>query len=162
MEACKEIDKALEVYLDAESKLDALDIVKENPAYAEQQRALSYCLMRRGNILQQMKKPEEALAQSERELATEHTSDSEIMPARGLMKNGTNHIITGEVEKGLTLMKEACEIFEIGDSYNHHQGLGWYLILQTDLANAEIIQREPSEVVEIASLALEILMLIEN
>jgi hypothetical protein len=118
--------------------------------------------MRQGNILLPMKKPEEAFALSKRELATEHTTESEIMMARGFIKNGTNHIITGEVEQGLTLMKEDCGIFEIGDRYNHHQGLGWYLILQTDLAIAEIIQREPSEVVERTSLALEILTPIEN
>ena len=33
----------------------------ENHVYAETQRVLSYCLMRQGNFLRQMGKPEEAL-----------------------------------------------------------------------------------------------------
>jgi tetratricopeptide (TPR) repeat protein len=161
-EAHNKIEKALEVYLDAESNLDALDIATENPAYVEQQRVLSYCLMRQGNILRQMKKPEEALALSERELVAARASDNEIMLARSLMSNGTNHIVIGEVAKGLALIKEACELFKSGDSYDHQQGLGWHWILQADLANAKIIQRDPSEVVEMANRALELLTPLEN
>jgi tetratricopeptide (TPR) repeat protein len=161
-EARNQIEIALEVYQDAESELDALDIAAENPAYVEQQRVLSYCLMRQGNILRQMKKTEEALAKSERELVAARASDNEIVLARSLMSNGTNHVVTGGVAKGLALMKEACEMFENGDSYDHQQGLGWYWILQADLANARIIQRQPSEVVEMASRALEFLTPLEN
>ena len=58
--------------------------------------------------------------------------------------------------------KEACELFEEGDSYDHQQGLGWYWILQADLANAGIIDRQPSEVIEIADRVLKILKPIEN
>jgi hypothetical protein len=53
-------------------------------------------------------------------------------------------------------------MFENGNSYDHHQGLGWYWILQADLANAKIVEKPPSVVVEIADHALEILKPIEN
>jgi tetratricopeptide (TPR) repeat protein len=162
LEVHDEIGKALEIYQDAEAKLDALDITTENPAYAEQQRVLSYCLMRQGNILRQMEKPEQALALSEREIAAARASGNDIMLARSLMSNGTNHIITGAVGKGGELLEKARELFASGDSNDHRQGLGWYWILQADLANAGIIEREPAEVIEIAGRALETLKPIEN
>jgi hypothetical protein len=78
------------------------------------------------------------------------------------MSNGTNHIITGAVGKGGELLEKARELFARGDSNDHRQGLGWYWILQADLANAGIIEREPAEVIEIAGRALETLKPIEN
>ena len=84
------------------------------------------------------------------------------MLARSLMSNGTNRIITGDARKGLELMEEARELFEGGESYDHQQGLGWYWILQADLANAGIIEREPAKVLEITGRALAILKPIEN
>ena len=50
-EVHEELEKALQVYRDAEGKLNELQIGEDNPAYPEQQRVLSYCLMRQGNIL---------------------------------------------------------------------------------------------------------------
>lgn len=162
LEVRDEIEKALEIYQHAESELAALDLTMKSPAYAEQQRVLSYCLMRQGNVLRQMDKPAEALALSERELAAARASGDEIMLARSLMSNGTNYIITGKIEKGLTLTQQACALFENGDSYDHQQGLGWYWVLQSDLANAGIITRPPAEIIEMAGRALEILEPIEN
>jgi tetratricopeptide (TPR) repeat protein len=162
LEARDEIEKALEIYQNAESKLAALDLTLKDTAYAEQQRVLAYCLMRQGNVLRQMDKPEEALALSERELAAARASGDEIMLARSLMSNGTNYIITGKIEKGLALTQQACALFENGDSYDHQQGLGWYWVLQSDLANAGIITRQPSEIIATAGRALEVLEPIEN
>ena len=51
MEVHDELEKALKANWDAETKLEKLDITAENPAFADQQRVLSYCLMRQGNIL---------------------------------------------------------------------------------------------------------------
>ena len=59
-------------------------------------------------------------------------------------------------------MEEARELFEGGESYDHQQGLDWYWILQADLANAGIIEREPAKVLEITGRALAILKPIEN
>ncbi len=160
LELHDEIYKAFAVYLEAESKLEDLDVTKESPAYFEQQRVLSYCLMRQGNILRQMGKVQESLALSEREIAAARISGNDIALARSLMSNGTNHIITEG--KGLELLEEARELFEKGDSYDHQQGLGWYWILQADLVNAGIIEKDSSEVVEIADRALDILKPIEN
>jgi len=162
LEMGDEKEKALEIYLEAESKLDELAITMEKSAFCEQQRVLSYCLMRQGNLLRQMGKSEEALAISEREIAAARGSENEISLARSLMSNGTNHIVSGEVGKGIKLLEEARELFEGGDSYDHQQGLGWYWILQADLANAGMIEKEPSEVIEVSNRALEILKPIEN
>lgn len=161
-EVHKELEKALEAYRDAEAKLAVLDITANNPAYTEQQRVLSYCLMRQGNILRQQDKPQEARALGAREITAARASGDEITLARSLMSNGTNIFVSGEIEPGLKLLEEARKLFEKGDSYDHKQGLGWCWILQADLSNAGLVKREPGEVIEIATRALDILMPIEN
>ena len=157
-----ELEKALVIYQDAEEKLEALGINADNPAYTEQQRVLSYCLMRQGNLLRQMEKPQEAYELGEREIIAARASGDEITLGRSLMSNGTNYILIGEIERGLKLIEEARVLFERGDSYDHKQGLGWYWILQADLANAGLIEREPDELIEIITRALDILKPIEN
>lgn len=162
LEVHDEIDKALEAYQDAESKITALALPLEHPAFAEQQRVLAYCLMRQSNLLRQMDKPEEAFALSERELTAARLSGDEITLARSLMSNGANYIVARDIEKGMNLLEEARALFEGGDSYDHQQGLGWYWILQADLVNAGIVEKTSAEVIESANRALEILKLIEN
>ena len=162
MELHEQIEEALAIYREAETKLVAMEITTEAPAYPEQQRVLAYCLMRQGNLLRQMGEPQQALALSEREISAARASRDEITLARSLMSNGTNHIMAGEVKKGLVLIEGAREIFAGGDSYDHQQGLGWYWILQADLSSAGIIEREPAEILEIADRALLILKPIEN
>ncbi len=162
LEVHDEIDKALEAYQDAESKITALALPLEHPAFAEQQRVLAYCLMRQSNLLRQMDKPEEAFALSERELTAARLSGDEITLARSLMSNGANYIVARDIEKGMNLLEEARALFEGGDSYDHQQGLGWYWILQADLVNAGIVEKTSAEVIESADRALEILKLIEN
>jgi hypothetical protein len=162
LEVHDEFRKALEAYQDAESKLTALALPLDHPAYSEQQRVLAYCLMRQSNLLRQMEKPEEAFALSERELTAARASGDEITLARSLMSNGANHLVAREIEKGLRLLEEARVLFENGASYDHRQGLGWYWILQADLVNAGIVEKTPAEVIEFADRALEILKPIEN
>ena len=161
-EVHEDLEKALIVYEDAESKLEALGIDADNPAYPEQQRVLSYCLMRQGNILRQLKKPQEALELGKREIAAARAAGDRITLGRSLMSNGTNLIVAGKMDQGLNLLDDAQQVFAKGDSYDHKQGLGWFWILQADLANAGLIEKEPTEVIEIATRALEILTPIEN
>jgi hypothetical protein len=158
----EKIESALEIYLDAEKKLNELDTTEGESVYTEQQRGLSYCLMRQGNLLRQMGKSEEALILGEREMFAARACGDEIMLARSLMSNGTNCIVTGDVGKGLELIEESRRLFEGGKSYDHEQGLGWYWILKADLANAGLIHRKPSEIIEITSHILKILEPIEN
>jgi tetratricopeptide (TPR) repeat protein len=161
-EVHEELEKALHAYQSAERKLIALGITEGNPAYTEQQRVLSYCLMRQGNILRQLGKPQEALELGKREIAAARASGDEITLGRALMSNGTNMIVAGKISEGMILLEDAQKVFESGDSYDHKQGLGWYWILQADLANAGLVAKEPTEVVKIATRALEILEPIEN
>lgn len=162
VELNEELEKALEIYQDAEAQLEKLGINADNPAYAEQQRVLSYCLMRQGNILRQMDKPQEALALGEREIAAARASGDEITLARSVMSNGTNLIVAGKIKPGLKMLDDARELFEKGESEDHRQGLGWYWILQADLVNAGLIEMEPAELVNITTRALDILKPIEN
>jgi len=162
LELKDELDKALVIYQDSELKLEELGISADSLDYAKQQRVLAYCLMRQGNLLRQMEKPQEALALGEREVAAARASSDEITLARSLMSNGTNLIVTGGLERGLILLDEARELFERGDSNDHRQGLGWYWILQADLANAGLVKREPEEVIKMADRALISLKPIEN
>jgi tetratricopeptide (TPR) repeat protein len=157
-----QLSEALQVYQQAASRLDSLEIGPSDPAYAEQQRVLSYCLMRQGNILRQQGQPDEALALSAREMAAARASGDEITLARSLMSIGTNLLVAGKVDQGLQLVEEAHELFETGDSYDHIQGVGWYWIMQADLANAGLTNKPPAEVLACANHALEMLTPIEN
>ncbi len=161
-EVHEELEKAFQVYQDAESKLNELQIGENNPAYPEQQRVLSYCLMRQGNILRQLGKPQVALEIGWREIGAARASGDEIALGRALMSTGTNLIVAGKITEGLRILDDGRTVFEKGDSYDHKQGLGWYWILQADLANAGLVKRKPAEVIEIATRALEILAPIEN
>ena len=161
-EVRNELAKALNAYQQAEAKLEALGVREDDPAYKEQQRVQAYCLMRQGNILRQLGKPQEAMALSEREINAARASGNEITLAQSLMSNGTNLIVSGRIEKGLALLDEASELYKKGNSYDHQQGLGWYWILQADLANGGLVKREPSEVADFATHALELLKPIEN
>ncbi len=162
LEVHDEQDRALEIYREAEAKLEKLDIAMDHPAYAEAQRVLSYCLMRQGNILRQMGKPQQALEMSEHEISAARASGDEITLARSLMSNGVNLIATGGKGRGLLMLSEAQLLFKKGDSFDHRQGLGWTWILQADLANARLVDREPDEVIEMATRALEILTPFQN
>ncbi|MEA3325802.1 MAG: hypothetical protein U9R53_00570 [Chloroflexota bacterium] len=155
-------EEALEIYLCSEVQLKTLGVTVGESAYTEQQRVLSYCLMRQGNLLRQKGKSEEAVALGEREMVAAIASGDEVMLARSLMSNGSNYIVTGDVGKGLDLIEESRKLFEGGKSHDHKQGLGWYWILQADLATAGLIQRKPSEIIEITDQILEILEPIEN
>ena len=162
LELHEKLEQALAVYLDAENKLKDLALTADHPLYREKQRVFAYCLMRQGNLLRQMEKPQEAQALGEREIAAARASGDEITLARSLMSNGTNLIVTGELKRGLLLIDEARDLFERAESVDHRQGLGWYWILQADLANAGLVERDPHEVIEIADHALVSLEPIEN
>jgi tetratricopeptide (TPR) repeat protein len=162
LEVHEKLQQALDIYLDAEVKLNSLIIQENSPEYAEQQRVLSYCLMRQGNIFRQLGKPERAMALSEREIIAARASGDEITLARALMSNGTNWLVAGEIDKGLVMLDDARLLFEKGETLDHQQGLGWYWILQADLANAGLVKKEPTEVIEIATHALQILEPINN
>lgn len=162
LELHDKLEESYKIYLEAETRLLAFDLTTEEPAYTEQQRVLAYCLMRQGNLLRQKQQIEAALALSEREIAAARASKDDITLARSLMSNGTNWIMSGKADKGLALIEEARGLFENGDSYDHQQGLGWYWILQADLANAGITGKEPAEILDIAGQALTILKPIEN
>jgi hypothetical protein len=60
LEVHDKLKEAQAVYLKAETNLLNLGIQESDPDFIEQQRVLSYCLMRQGNILRQMGKSPEA------------------------------------------------------------------------------------------------------
>jgi tetratricopeptide (TPR) repeat protein len=157
-----ELEAALEDYRAVEEGLLALDLGPDDPAYAEQQRVLAYALLRQGNMLRQLGRAEEAKLVSEREIEAARASANQIALARTLMSYGSTAIATGDLDGGLVLLEEARTQFESGDSYEHQQGLGWYWILQADLAAAGLVAAEPDGIIAAADRALEILTPIEN
>ena len=162
LEMVGELVPALAVYRAAESELSALDVPPEQSADFERQRVLAYCLMRQGNILRQMGEAEKALELGKREMAAARASRDDLTLARSLMSNGTNLMVGGEIERGLAMVEEARSLFERGESYDYKQGLGWYWILQADLGNAGLVEKQSREITEAAEQALEILLPIEN
>jgi tetratricopeptide (TPR) repeat protein len=162
LELAGELERALAVYRAVEAKLATLDVSPGHSANSEKQRVLAYCLMRQGNILRQMGEAQKALELSEQEMAAARASGDELTLARSLMSNGTNLIVSGEIERGRGLVEEARSLFERGESYNHKQGLGWYWILQADLGNSGLFGEQPPDVIDAAEQALEILLPLEN
>jgi len=157
-----QLEDALNEYRAVETDLAALSISPDQAAFPESQRVLAYCLMRQGNILRQMGQTGEALELDQREIAAARASGDELTLARSLMSYGTNLIVSGQIDDGLSLVDEARSFFEAGESDDFKQGLGWYWILQADLANAGLINLHSTEVVQAANRALTILTPLEN
>lgn len=157
-----QLEDALNEYRAVETDLAALAISPDQSAFPESQRVLAYCLMRQGNILRQIGQTEEALELGEREIAAARASRDELTLARSLMSYGTNLIVSGQIDDGLSLVDEAHSFFEAGESDDFKQGLGWYWILQADLANAGLVNSHSTEVVQAANRALTILTPLEN
>jgi tetratricopeptide (TPR) repeat protein len=162
LEMVGELESALAVYRAVGSELSVLDVPPEHSADSERQRVLAYCLMRQGNILRQMGEAEKALELGEQEIAAARASRDDLTLARSMMSNGTNLMVSGEIERGLAMMEEARALLERGESYDYKQGLGWYWILRADLGNAGLVENQSNEIIEAAELALEILLPIEN
>jgi tetratricopeptide (TPR) repeat protein len=162
LETAGELGPALSAYQQAETRLEALAIQPADPLYAEYQRVLAYCLMRQGNLLRQMARPQKALSLSQREILAARASGDSIALARSLLSNGINYLVAGEQEEALGLLDESRTLFEQGDSYDHQQGLGWYWILQADLINAGLIAGDPAAVIAAADRALALLLPLEN
>ncbi len=155
------LKEALDTYRKAENGLMALQVA-DRDARRSQQRVLAYCLMRQGNVLRHLGNKEEASMRSERSIAAARACGDDITLARSLLSRGTDKITLGEVQQGLELLEEAHVLFQSGHSHDHQQGLGWYWVLQADLANAGVIEQEPAAIVEFANHALEVLKPIEN
>ncbi len=162
LEVHGDLDEALAVYQAVETDLEVLSISPDNPAYSECQRVLAYCLLRQSNILRQLGQKVEALAMGEREVSAARDSGDQLTLARSLMSNGTNLIVSGEMEHGQSMVEEARTLFEVGDGDEFKQGLGWYWILQADLGNAGMIDLQTEAVVDAADQALAILTPLEN
>ena len=162
LEVPGDLDGALAVYQAVETDLEVLSISPDYPAYSECQRVLAYCLLRQSNILRQLGQTVEALALGEREIAAARASGDKLTLARSLMSNGTNLIVGGEMDRGLSMVEEARTLFEVGDGDEFKQGLGWYWILRADLGNAGLVDFQAEAVVNAADQAIVILMPLEN
>ena len=156
------LEEALQVYQAVESMLLDLDIQPDQPAYPCMQAVLAYCFLRQANIFRQTGRQEQAMQLSEREIEAARNSGDDITLARSLMSYGTTLVGQGKIEDGIPYLEEARYLFEAGDSYDHHQGLGWYWILRADIANAGLQNLDPSEVIGFADNAIASLEPIEN
>ncbi len=158
----EQLQPALAAYRSVEEKLNNLEIAPGQPDYPALQSALAYCLMREGNILRQSGQADEANRINKREIAAARASGNPLTLGRSLISSGATQILTGEKEQGLASLEEARAHFESEASYDFRQGLGWYWILQADLANAGLVDQPPQKAIHAANQALEILTPIEN
>jgi hypothetical protein len=113
-------------------------------------------------MLRQLDKSEEALEVGKRELEAARAAGDTISLARTLMSFGATLITTGEKVRGLALMEEARRLFEQDTSYDYRQGLGWYWIIQADLAQVGITSTPPTGIIAFADTALSLLLPIKN
>ena len=87
-------------------------------------------------MLRAMQRISEAEQANQSELFYAEKSGDEIAFAQSLFSTGVQKISTGEKEKGLDYLEKAKAVFRTGNTVDHQQGLGWYWIIQADLANA--------------------------
>jgi len=156
------LEEALVAYREIDAALTQLELPSDHAHYREKQRVQAQCLLRLGNMLRQLDKTPEALEVAKRELETGRAAGDTISLARTLISYGATLITTGEKERGLALMEEARRLFGQSASDDYKQGLGWYWILQADLAHAGITQKKPAEVIAFADTALHLLLPIKN
>lgn len=156
------LDEALEIYGTVEAQLNRLNLDVNHPHYRDKQQVLAYCLLRKGNIVRQYGKIKEAITIGEKELIAAQAARDTITLARTLMSVGSTLLSAGEIETGLAKIEEARLLFEQGKNYDYKQGLGWYWILQGDIANAGLRNVKPEQIIEFANSALDILAPIEN
>lgn len=154
--------EALAAYREIDGDLMRLELEPAHRHYREKQRVHAQCLLRLGNMLRQLDKNEEAKSANQRELHAARAAGDTISLARTLISYGATLITTGEKERGLALMEEARQLFEHGAGDDYKQGLGWYWILQADLAHAGITPKQPAQVVAFADTALQLLLPIKN
>ncbi len=162
LEIAGESGRSLEAYQNVEASLRELLEAAHPSERAEAQRVLAYCLLREGNMLRVMGRPDDASRLSEREIDAARASGDSLTLARSLMSRGTNLLVGGDIEQGRRLLEEARVLFSDGDSRDHKQGLGWCWVLQADLMNAGLVPGDAGDAVEAAGQALSELLPIES
>lgn len=161
-EQAERLPEALTAYRSVDSVLTRLELDAAHPYYRQKQRVHAQCLLRLGNMLRQLDQNDEARSVSQRELQAARAAGDTLTLARTLISNGATFIATGEREPGLVLMEEARSLFAQSRSAESRQGLGWYWILQADLAQAGFTSRTPSARIAFADSALRLLLPLEN
>ena len=156
------LEEASAIYREIDAELTRLDLPPDHAHYRKKQSVHAQCLLRLGNMLRQLDQTQEAHTIAKRELEAARAADDTISLARTLISYGATLIATGEKERGLALMEEARQLFEQSASDDYKQGLGWYWILQADLAHIGITQKKPAEVMAFADTALHLLLPIKN
>jgi len=162
LEKQQKLEEALERYQAVVAALETLETEPGGRDHAERNRVLAYGYLRMGNVLRQLGRRDEALRAGESELYYARGSGDDLTLARTYMNFGATLLASGEAERGLTLIERSKPLFEGGDGFDYKQGLGWYWILQTELALAGLKPLEPKDQLAAADRALEILMPIEN
>ncbi len=156
------LEEALAGYREIDAGLSRLELKPDHPHYRKKQSVHAQCLLRLGNILRQLDKSAEALAVGKRELEAARAAGDTITLARTLISNGASLIVNKEKERGLGLLEEARRLFEQDTSFDFRQGLGWYWILQADLAEAGFTSTKPEARVAFADSALHLLLPLKN
>jgi tetratricopeptide (TPR) repeat protein len=154
--------EALKEYQAVVTALEALETDPPISDDAERHRVLAYGYLRMGNVLRQLGRADEALEAGEKELYHARASGDDLTLARTYMNFGATLLANGEAERGLALIETSRPLFEAGDGFDFKQGLGWYWILQTELALVGLVPLEPNEQLRATDRALEILLPIEN
>lgn len=154
--------EALAAYQAEDSALMQLQLTAEHPHYRKAQSVHAQCLLRIGNMLRQLQRPQEALAVGQRELRAARAAGDTITLARTLISNGASLIVNKEKERGLELLEEARRLFAQDTSFDFKQGLGWYWIIQADLAQAGFTSVKPEARAAFADSALQLLLPLQN
>jgi tetratricopeptide (TPR) repeat protein len=159
-------EEALGLYRLAGAEVDALDIPREDAAYAdayrEAKRVRAYLYLREANALRALGRAAEAAALGDKELESAMASRDSISIARAMFSLGATCLASGRIERGLKLMDDARPMFEYRDDDDHRQGLGWWYIIQADIRNAGIVSDSPQAVLALADKALDVLRPLKN
>ncbi|MEK7727838.1 MAG: hypothetical protein AAB354_05450 [candidate division KSB1 bacterium] len=161
-EQAERLPEALAAYRAVDRVLTQLELETVHPHYRKQQSVHAQCLLRLGNMLRQLDQKDEARTVGQRELLAARAAGDTITLARTLISNGVTLIATGETASGLAMMEEARRLFAQDTSADSKQGLGWYWILQADLAEAGYTSASFGERSAFADSALHLLLPLKN
>ncbi len=120
---------------------------------------LSYCLMRQSICARYLAQTEEELRLLHDALEIAERSRDEIQIARCLASLGLALAGTGDLSEGRVLLDRATTLFELGNTFDYTQGLGWTAIMRGDL---EKLANDPPAAREAYAQALAILEPLNN
>lgn len=83
-------------------------------------------------MLRLLKRLDKVTIVNKKEIESTKLSGNTITYAQSLFSTGINLLSNRKMEEGLALLNMARKSFEVGNTPEHKQGVGWYWIILAD------------------------------